>query len=159
MDFVVHNFTGVVEPVFHICRTNINDCSSNLARNFKQPQDIRLLNFTESFNGRNSTLYKVNVSISDFVAVPEMSKMKKLVLAVLTWTSTDRARYSITNLNHVGVKTLRENFPVKDRLALGEQKYYKLGKIASDVKSVTVRLTEISGATVIKGYRADPRGK
>lgn len=48
---------------------------------------------------------------------------------------------------------------MRDRLALGEQKYYRVGRIASDVKSVVVRLTEVSGTTVIKGYRADPRGK
>jgi len=80
------------------------------------------------------------------------------VLVVLVWADSDRARYSITNLNHVGVRTLRENFPLKDRLSLGEHKYYRVSRLASGIKSVTVHLTEISGATVIKGYRADPRG-
>jgi hypothetical protein len=57
------------------------------------------------------------------------------------------------------MRTLRENTPLKDRLSLGEHKNYRVGYLGPDVKSVTVRLSEISGMTVIKGYRIDPRGK
>lgn len=107
IDFVIHNFTGTAIPVFHICRTNLDECTSNLGRTFTKPESVKLLNFTESFNGRNSTSYRINVSISDFSSVPERKRVRKLTIAVLVWTNTDRARYSITNLNHVGVRTLR----------------------------------------------------
>lgn len=105
---MIHNFTGAATPVFHICRTNnVDDCGANLARTYKQPQDIRLLNYSESFNGRNSTLYGVDLNYSDFSNIPDQPRVKRLILVVLVWTNTDRVRYSITNINHVGVRTLR----------------------------------------------------
>jgi hypothetical protein len=85
--------------------------------------------------------------------------VKYLTLVILVWTSSEQSRYSISYINHIYVHTLKENIPLRHRLVLGEQKYYTVRKLGPDVKSVTVRLTEISGTTLIKGYRADPRGK
>jgi hypothetical protein len=71
VEFVLHNLTGSSHPVFHICEADPVNCSSNLAKTFNKPDEIRLVNFSESFNGRNSTQYKVNLNTSDFSVLPE----------------------------------------------------------------------------------------
>lgn len=48
---------------------------------------------------------------------------------------------------------------MQSRVTIGEQNYYRVGKISEDVKSVEIHLMETSGVTTMLAYREDPRGK
>lgn len=52
---------------------------------------------------------------------------------------------------------LRENHPIKERLAEGQTKYYKVPTLGEGIKAVRVHLVEISGKTNMLGYNSDPR--
>lgn len=78
---------------------------------------------------------------------------------ILVYTESSSTTYSITNVNHIQMRTLRESHPIRDRLSIGEHKYYKVAKPEPTVKAVKVHIIEISGASLITAYRVDPRGR
>jgi hypothetical protein len=67
------------------------------------------------------------------------------------------AKYSITYIDHSKVTVLRENHPVKDRIEMGQTKYYKLAAFSEGVLVARVHLNEIAGVSHILGYNIDPR--
>jgi hypothetical protein len=67
------------------------------------------------------------------------------------------SKYSITYIDHSKVTVLRENHPIKDRIEMGQTKYYKLAAFSEGVLVARVHLNEIAGITNILGYNVDPR--
>lgn len=67
------------------------------------------------------------------------------------------SKYSITYEDNSKVLVLRENHPIKERLEMGQYKFYKIPAFGAGVKNARVHLNEISGISNIVAYTKDPR--
>jgi hypothetical protein len=155
--FNLWQYTGAVEVKFSVCKGDLNTCSTNFTTFDANKTLYEKLHPTHIAGTGSTSIYKLDLNASDF-SDTQTDKYKSVTLSVYVVNPYNgTAKYSITYIDHSKVTVLRENHPIKDRIEMGQTKYYKLAAFSEGVLVARVHLNEIAGATRIIGYNIDPR--